>query len=159
MAHSRANVCQPTGFILQNCTIVEDASLRAEKATIQVFLGRPWGEYSRTIIIESFIGDVIRAEGYTLWNGTLGIDTLFYSEFNNRGLGAPKDKRVKWKGIKELSCDEIKCFTPKQYIKGDTWIPTTKNPPGAAGGNEELPFQANKNCYNTQATFQNNTCV
>lgn len=177
MAQSRINVRQPTGTVLQNCTIVEDASLRPDKATIQVFLGRPWAENSRTIVMESFIGDVIRPEGYTLWNGTFGIDTSFYSEFNNRGPGSPKDKRVKWKSIKELSANEIQRFTPKNFIQGDTWVPPTKipyaggfmfpvdpkkNPPGRAGpaeGNEDIPFQNNRNCYNTQAKFQGNTCV
>lgn len=177
MAQSRINVRQPTGTVLQNCTIVEDASLRPDKATIQVFLGRPWTENSRTIVMESFIGDIIRPEGYTLWNGTFGIDTAFYSEFNNRGPGSAKAGRVKWKAIKELTADEIQRYTPKDFIQGDTWVPPTKipyapgfmfpvdpkkKPPGPgvpAGGNEDIPFQNNKNCYNTQAKFQGNTCV
>ncbi|KAK1401677.1 Pectinesterase [Heracleum sosnowskyi] len=177
LAQSRTNVRQPTGTILQNCTIVEDASLRPDKATVQVYLGRPWGENSRTIIMESYIGDVIRPEGYTLWDGTFGIDTLFYSEFNNRGPGAAKDRRVKWKGIKELSSNQVERFTPKHFLQGDTWIPPTKipyapgfmfpvdpkkDPPVAAapvGGNDDIPFQMNKNCYNTQASFDNFNCI
>lgn len=177
MAQSRINVHQPTGVVLQNCTIVEDASLKADKATVETYLGRPWTEYSRTIIMESFISDVIRPEGYALWNGTYGIDTLFYSEFNNRGPGANKAKRVKWKGIKELTADQVQRYTPKEFIQADTWVPPTKIPyaPGflfptkqgakktgaiaTSPGNEDVPFEDIKKCYDTKANFTGKTCT
>lgn len=127
-AQGRKNVRQPTGIVLQNCTITADPTLYPVKNTIKSYLARPWKEYSRTIIMESFIDDVIQPEGYLKWNDTFALETLFYTEFNNRGPGSIKDKRVKWPGIKELTTDRILRFTAGQFIEGDTWIASTNVP-------------------------------
>ncbi|KAL1811868.1 hypothetical protein ACET3Z_021933 [Daucus carota] len=127
-AQGRKNVRQPTGIVLQNCTITADSSLQADKSKFETFLARPWKEYSRTVIMESFIDDVIKPEGYLPWNETFALETLFYTEYNNRGPSSSKDKRVKWPGIKELTTERIKRFTAASFIEGDTWIARTKVP-------------------------------
>ncbi|WOH04610.1 hypothetical protein DCAR_0624021 [Daucus carota subsp. sativus] len=127
-AQGRKNVRQPTGLVLQNCTITADSSLQADKSKFETFLARPWKEYSRTVIMESFIDDVIKPEGYLPWNETFALETLFYTEYNNRGPSSSKDKRVKWPGIKELTTERIKRFTAASFIEGDTWIARTKVP-------------------------------
>ncbi|KAK1401678.1 Pectinesterase [Heracleum sosnowskyi] len=127
-AQGRRNIRQPTGLVFQNCTIIGDSSLQPVKNKFRSYLGRPWKEYSRTVIMESFIGDVIQPDGFLPWNGTFALDTLFYTEFNNRGPGSNKDKRVKWPGIVELSPDRIQRFTASKFIEGDSWVPSSKVP-------------------------------
>ncbi|WOH14333.1 hypothetical protein DCAR_0933852 [Daucus carota subsp. sativus] len=127
-AQGRKNERQPTGIVFQNCTITDEASLHPVKNNFAVYLGRPWKEYSRTVIMESYLDDLIRPEGFLPWMGTIGLNTLFYTEFNNRGPGSSKDKRVNWPGIKELSPDRIQYFTANKFIQADGWVPSSKVP-------------------------------
>ncbi|KAG7552061.1 Pectinesterase inhibitor domain [Arabidopsis thaliana x Arabidopsis arenosa] len=136
-AHGRKDPRESTGFVLQGCTIVGEPDYLAVKENSKAYLGRPWKEYSRTIIMNTFIPDFIPPEGWQPWLGDFGLKTLFYSEVQNTGPGAPITKRVTWPGIKKLSEEEILTFTPAQYIQGDAWIPGKGVPyiPGLFTGN------------------------
>ncbi|MFS7986339.1 putative pectinesterase [Helianthus anomalus] len=127
-AQGRKESRQPTGLVLQNCSIVADPVYFPLRMQIKSYLGRPWKQFSRTIIMESFIDDLIQPQGWLPWNETFAFDTLFYSEFNNHGPGSSKLQRVQWPGIKELSAKRINRFTPGKFIVGDTWIPPTGVP-------------------------------
>ncbi|KAI4344669.1 hypothetical protein L6164_011868 [Bauhinia variegata] len=118
-AQGRIDKRETTGLILQNCEIKPDDNL--DKNKIKSYLGRPWKEYSRTIVMESQIGDVIHPDGWLPWEGDFALKTLFYGEFNNTGPGASTSKRVKWPGYKVLTKDEAKEFTVGNFI-GGTWI-------------------------------------
>ncbi|KAA8536810.1 hypothetical protein F0562_029288 [Nyssa sinensis] len=148
-AQGRKEKHQATGIVLQNCTITADPSYLPVKSTFKSYLGRPWKEYSRTIIMESYIDDLIMPEGWLPWNGNFALDTLNYAEFNNRGPGSSKTKRVRWRGIKEIAPNRIQQFTPSVFLWGNSWIPQTgvpyapglifsaskDNPNGGNGGN------------------------
>ncbi|VVA94037.1 unnamed protein product [Arabis nemorensis] len=136
-AHGRKDPRETTGFVLQGCTISGETDYLAVKETSKAYLGRPWKEYSRTIIMNTFIPDFIPPEGWQPWMDNFGLDTLFYSEVRNTGPGAPVMNRVTWPGIKKLSEEEILKFTPAQYIQGDAWIPGNGLPynPGLFTGN------------------------
>ncbi|KAJ4886125.1 putative pectinesterase/pectinesterase inhibitor 21 [Raphanus sativus] len=122
-AHGRKDARESTGFVFQGCTIAGEPDYLAVKETSKAYLGRPWKEYSRTIIMNSFIPDFIQPQGWQPWLGNFGLDTLFYSEVQNIGPGAALAGRVTWPGIKILSDEEILSFTPGMYIQGDVWIP------------------------------------
>ncbi|PSS19615.1 Pectinesterase [Actinidia chinensis var. chinensis] len=127
-AQGRKDNRQPTGIVLQNCTITADPAYYPVRNQIKSYLGRPWKEYSRTIIMESFIDDLIQPEGWMPWNGTFGLDTCFYTEYNNRGPSASKANRAHWKGVKKVTKARMERFTASQFIMGGTWIPVTGVP-------------------------------
>ncbi|XP_052180601.1 pectinesterase-like [Diospyros lotus] len=127
-AQGRKDRRQPTGLILQNCSIVADPEFFPFRNQTKNYLGRPWKEYSRTIIMESFIDDLIHPDGWMKWNDTFALNTCFYSEFNNRGPASSKLKRVQWRGVKELKGDDIQRFLAPRFIDGDRWIPKTGVP-------------------------------
>ncbi|XP_047979057.1 probable pectinesterase/pectinesterase inhibitor 58 [Salvia hispanica] len=127
-AHGRKDARQPTALVLQNCTFKADAELEPVKHQVKSYLGRPWKEFSRTIIMESFLDDFIQPDGWMPWEGEFGLQTLFYTEFNNRGPAAPKAQRVKWPGVKELPPARIKRFTAGEFLDGNRWIPKQKVP-------------------------------
>lgn len=131
-AQGRKDARQPTGIVIQNCTVTADQELLPVKHKFKTYLARPWKEYSRTIIMESFLDDVIQPEGYLPWNATFALNTLFYTEFNNRGPAAPKMNRVKWESIKELPSERIRRFTANPFLDGNKWVPPTRVP--YAGG-------------------------
>ncbi|CAA0822316.1 Probable pectinesterase/pectinesterase inhibitor 58 [Striga hermonthica] len=131
-AQGRKDIRQPTGLVLQNCSFVADHDYFPLRHTNKAYLGRPWKEFSRTIILESFLDDLIQPQGWLPWNETFALDTLFYTEFNNRGPAASKAGRVTWAGVKELPASRIRRFTADKFIDGKRWVPVQGVP--YAGG-------------------------
>ncbi|GER49482.1 plant invertase/pectin methylesterase inhibitor [Striga asiatica] len=131
-AQGRKDIRQPTGLVLQNCSFIADPDYFPLRHTNKAYLGRPWKEFSRTIILESFLDDLIQPQGWLPWNETFALDTLFYTEFNNRGPAASKAGRVTWAGVKELPASRIRRFTADEFIDGKRWVPVQGIP--YAGG-------------------------
>ncbi|MCD9641682.1 hypothetical protein HAX54_028028 [Datura stramonium] len=64
------------GFVIQNCDI-RRAAVLAPSSPIKAYLGRPWKEYSRTIIMQSNIDAFVDPEGWAPWNTTdFGLHTV-----------------------------------------------------------------------------------
>ncbi|KAF8018019.1 hypothetical protein BT93_H3042 [Corymbia citriodora subsp. variegata] len=127
-AQGRSGKREASAIILQNCTIAAHPSDTPIKGQTLSYLGRPWREYSRTIIMESYIDDIIQPEGWMPWLGDFGLNTCFYGEYKNRGPGASTSKRVKWKGIKKITSAHAVDFTAGRFMKGDRWIRTAGVP-------------------------------
>ncbi|XP_043711442.1 putative pectinesterase/pectinesterase inhibitor 28 [Telopea speciosissima] len=128
-AQGRKEENEPTGIVLQDCTITADPLLVPVMAKNPSFLGRPWKQYSRTIIMNTQIENVIQPEGWLPWMGNFALDTLYYAEFNNKGPGAALTKRVKWPGIKTpLTTQQALAYTPAKFLDGDRWIKHTGVP-------------------------------
>ncbi|KAK8948286.1 putative pectinesterase/pectinesterase inhibitor 13 [Platanthera guangdongensis] len=123
-AHGKDSPNERTGLVIQNCRIVPDQSLYSDRLEIPSYLGRPWKQYSTTIVMESSIGDLIRPEGWMAWDGDFALDTLYYAEYNNRGPGSSIKARVNWKGYRgDIDRNEALKWTAGQLLTGDTWIP------------------------------------
>ncbi|KAK7338201.1 hypothetical protein VNO77_18803 [Canavalia gladiata] len=128
-AQGRVDPNQNTGIVIQKCRIGATKDLEAVKKSFPTFLGRPWKEYSRTVIMQSTISDVIDPAGWHEWNGNFALNTLFYAEYRNSGPGADTSRRVKWRGFKVItSATEANTFTPANFIAGATWLPSTGFP-------------------------------
>ncbi|GAB4843641.1 hypothetical protein Ancab_013606 [Ancistrocladus abbreviatus] len=127
-AQGRSEPNGPGAIILQGCTITSDPAFYPLRTKNKAFLGRPWKQYSRTIIMQSNIDDSIAPEGWTPWVGNFGLNTLFYAEYGNKGAGAVETARVKWPGIKKLTPQQIQVFTPEKFYKGSQWIAPTGAP-------------------------------
>ncbi|KAK9664702.1 hypothetical protein RND81_14G062200 [Saponaria officinalis] len=128
-AQGRTEQNGPGVFVLQGCTISGTPDYMPVKAKNPSYLGRPWKEYSRTIVMTSNIEDVIAPQGWTAWAGDFALNTLFYAEYQNKGTGSNLAQRVKWAGIKTLSPPQADGFTPgKLFVTGDKWIPQTGVP-------------------------------
>lgn len=125
-AHGRKEPDQNTGFTFQFCNISADADLAKSPNPTPTFLGRPWKEYSRTIIMQSTIGSVVSKQGWLEWNGNFGLNTLYYAEYNNTGPGAALTDRVKWPGFHVLTRPrQATNFTVAHFINGNVWLPST----------------------------------
>ncbi|XP_054781391.1 pectinesterase-like [Prosopis cineraria] len=128
-AQGRVDPNQNTGIVIQKSRIGATKDLEAQKKNFKTFLGRPWKEYSRTVIMQSSITDVIDPVGWHEWNGDFALDTLFYGEYQNSGAGAGTANRVKWKGFKVItSASEAQKFTAANFIGGSNWLGSTGFP-------------------------------
>lgn len=127
-AQGRSDPNQNTGISMQNCRIDAAPDLAAELNSTKNYLGRPWKVYSRTVLMQSYIGELIQPAGWLEWNGTNGLDTLFYGEFDNHGPGADTSQRVQWSGYNLLSATQALNFTVLNFTLGNTWLPDTDIP-------------------------------
>ncbi|KAI9387943.1 hypothetical protein POPTR_010G247700v4 [Populus trichocarpa] len=132
-AQGRTDPNQNTGISIHNCTIEAAPDLAMDRNSTDSnltlnFLGRPWKEYSRTVIMQSYIGELIQPVGWLEWNGTVGLDTIYYGEFQNYGPGANTSRRVQWPGFNLMNATQAVNFTVYNFTMGDTWLPYTDVP-------------------------------
>lgn len=78
------------GLVFLSC------KLTATEGTANVFLGRPWRDYAKTVFINCHMGAHITPEGWANWENTSRDKTAYYAEFDNIGPGATKERRVTW---------------------------------------------------------------
>lgn len=121
LAQARVDKFETTGFVLQNCRIEPHDSLKSVKNKVKSYLGRPWKEYSRSVVMESTINDLIDPKGWVAYKGDFGIKTVYFAEYNNKGTRANTDSRVKWPGFKVIQKKEAVNYTVGSFFPGD-WI-------------------------------------
>ncbi|KAL3522043.1 hypothetical protein ACH5RR_014877 [Cinchona calisaya] len=122
-AQGRTDPNSITGTSIQNCDIIASSDLAPVKGSIKTYLGRPWQAYSRTVVMESNIGDHIDPAGWSVWDGDLYLKTLYYGEYQNAGPGAGTRGRVKWARV--ISTADATKFTVAQFIQGGQWLKDT----------------------------------
>jgi pectinesterase len=108
---------QEFGFVFLDCKLIA-----ADEAN-QVYLGRPWRPFAKTVFIRTEMGGHIVPGGWNAWPGDpLFADkdkTAYYAEFGNTGAGANTAKRVSWS--KQLQKREVKKYTLHHIFK--SWLP------------------------------------
>ncbi|KAI3803301.1 hypothetical protein L1987_31451 [Smallanthus sonchifolius] len=128
-AQGRSDPNQNTGIVIQKCRIGATSDLRAVQGSFPTYLGRPWREYSRTVVMQSTISNVINSAGWFPWSGNFALDTLYYGEYQNTGAGASTANRVTWRGYRVItSATEAQGFTAGNFIGGGNWLRATGFP-------------------------------
>ncbi|GJZ34120.1 pectinesterase, active site-containing protein [Tanacetum coccineum] len=129
-AQGRLDPNQNTGISLQDCTIMAAPDFPvAERANFSTFLGRPWRNYSRTIVMRSYLGDLIDPQGWCAWNKYSSLDTVEYIEYMNFGPGADTRNRVQWVGYHNNSTRDVEKFTVQSFLHGaNEWLKSTDLP-------------------------------
>ncbi|XP_062180629.1 pectinesterase-like [Phragmites australis] len=129
-AQGRSDPNQNTGTSIQGCALVPAPELAANAAfPTLTYLGRPWKNYSRTVVMESYVGALVDPSGWMPWSGDVALDTLYYAEYNNSGPGAGTSRRVGWPGYHVLSdVADAGNFTVTSMVLGDNWLPQTGVP-------------------------------
>ncbi|KFK38796.1 hypothetical protein AALP_AA3G161400 [Arabis alpina] len=122
-AQGKTDSNQNTGISIQRCTI----SAANGNVTAPTYFGRPWKEFSTTVIMQSEVGSIVRAAGWLSW--VLGTDppsSILYGEYKNSGSGSGLNQRIKWAGYKPILSDaEARRFTVATFIRGGDWLPAT----------------------------------
>ncbi|KAK4784777.1 hypothetical protein SAY86_019145 [Trapa natans] len=118
-AQGKKDPNQNTGLSIQKCSFSAlDGNLIAP-----TYLGRPWKDFSTTIIMQSNIGGFLNPKGWIQW--VSGVDpprTINYGEYQNTGPGASTTQRVTWSGYKPtLTASEAGKFTVESFI-GSDWL-------------------------------------
>ncbi|KAG7553243.1 Pectin lyase fold/virulence factor [Arabidopsis thaliana x Arabidopsis arenosa] len=126
-AQGRENSSQPTGISIISSKILAAPDLIPVQANFKAYLGRPWQLYSRTVIMKSFIGDLVDPAGWLKWKDNFALETLYYGEYMNEGPGSNMTNRVQWPGFKRIeTAEEATQFSVGPFIEEfshvDVWI-------------------------------------
>ncbi|XP_059294690.1 pectinesterase [Lycium ferocissimum] len=128
-AQGREDPNQNTGISILGGKIASAADLIPVESSFKNYLGRPWKEYSRTVIMLAHIGSLIDPAGFLEWDGTFALSTLYYGEYMNRGPGSNTSARVNWPGYRVINnSTEASQFTVGNFIEGKEWLPDTGYP-------------------------------
>ncbi|WJX25634.1 pectinesterase [Trifolium repens] len=112
-AQKRQGLIADTGFSILNSKVVGCG---------QVYLGRPWGDYSRVIFSYTYMDNLVLPEGWvdSMGDGHHHNLTVFYAEYKCSGPGSCFARRPSW--IRRLSDKDAQEFIGVQFIHGDTWL-------------------------------------
>ncbi len=102
---------QEYGYVFSHCRFT------GEGPEGSVYLGRPWREYAKVVILDSWLGAHIRPEGWDDWSKEGAHQTAYYAEYQNSGPGAGGN-RVSWSHM--LSEEEAGRYT-KESVLGDNF--------------------------------------
>lgn len=119
-AQGKKDPNQNTGICIQKCSISAFGNL-----TAKTYLGRPWKEFSTTVIMQSKIGALLDPVGWKGWVANVDPPiSIFYAEYQNSGPGSNVDNRVKWAGYRSTLSDvDAGKFTVETFIQGHDWLP------------------------------------
>ncbi|RVT74488.1 pectin esterase [Flavobacterium sufflavum] len=105
----------PYGFVFLNCKLITNAASKS------YYLGRPWGNYARTVFVKCEMAAHIKAEGWHNWSKPEAETTTFYGEYSSTGAGGNTASRVSWSHL--LTLEQFTTdYTINAIFKG--WIPT-----------------------------------
>ncbi|KAG9459764.1 hypothetical protein H6P81_004272 [Aristolochia fimbriata] len=121
LANGRSDPGQSTGFSVHKSMIVSGAG----SGSVESYLGRPWKEYSRSVVMQSKIDGAIRSRGWIEWDDNFALKTLYFAEYLNEGPGAGTSGRVRWPGYHVMGPKDALQFTVASFIKGGSWLPST----------------------------------
>jgi pectinesterase len=89
------------GYVFYECNFTSDCPPKT------VYLGRPWRNYAKAVLIRCHLGAHIKEEGWCDWNKEDAHETVLFGEFESSGSGAEgilTGRRVPWS--KQLMKDE-----------------------------------------------------
>ncbi|KAL0452567.1 UNVERIFIED_CONTAM: putative pectinesterase/pectinesterase inhibitor 60 [Sesamum latifolium] len=129
-AQGRGDPFQNTGISIHNSRVMPAPDLKPVVRSFKTYLGRPWQQYSRTVIMKSYLDSLVSPEGWSRWEDSdFALSTLYYGEYQNFGPGGSTRNRVKWPGYHVIrSTNVANRFTVANLIAGRAWLPSTGVP-------------------------------
>lgn len=119
-AQGRGDPFQNTGISIIGCRILPAPDLKPAVEHVRTYLGRPWQEYSRTVVMKTYLDGFLAPEGWSRWGDSdFALTTLYYGEYQNFGPGAAMGSRVNWTGYHvRMTPAEASRFTVYGLIAG-----------------------------------------
>ena len=98
------------GYIFKEC------NLTAAAEVTNVYLGRPWRDYAKTVYINCTMGNHIAEVGWNNWSRPETETTAYYAEYKCTGFGFKPQNRVKW--AHQLTDKEAEIYTMENIFAG-----------------------------------------
>ena len=103
---------QEFGYVFKHCKITSDENVN------EVYLGRPWRTYAKTVFYKCDLGNHIKPEGWHNWSNKEAEVNSFYAEYNCKGAGYKPELRVGWSH--QLKTSEAKKYSIENILKSNT---------------------------------------
>ena len=128
-AQGRTDPNQNTGISIHTSQVMASSGLKPVLSSFKTYLGRPWREYSRTVYLQTYLDTLVDPAGWVEWDSNFALNTLYYGEYKNSGLGSSTSGRVKGGGYRVISsATEASQFSAANFIAGQSWLPSTSVP-------------------------------
>ena len=102
---------QKFGYIFRNCRFLAGEGV-GEKT---MYLGRPWREFAKTVLIGCEIGPHIKPEGWDDWGKPVFHEAGFYAEYGCYGPGSGTAERAAFARV--LTEDEAAGYTYEAFME------------------------------------------
>lgn len=107
---------QAYGYVMKRCRFTGNCPPHS------AYLGRPWREYAKTVLLDCYIGGHICPEGWDDWNKPHAHNTSFYAEYGSYGPGSDISRRPDW--IHRLTREQCSDYIITGVLSGDDgWNP------------------------------------
>lgn len=131
-AQGRLSPNQTTGIVIHNSVVREAPGTQmGARGGVKTYLGRPWKEYARTVVMGSYLDRLIDPKGWLDWDDATPFRrrTLYFGEYRNTGPGSATENRVQWAGFHVISdIQEARQFTLPKFVGAASWLPAIKVP-------------------------------
>lgn len=118
---------EPHGFVFHGCSF----TAAQDVAPDSVYLGRPWREWAQTVLIDCWLGQHIKREGWWDWNKPAAHERACYAGAILHGPAGDTAGWVPW--TRELDAATTARYAREQVLSGaDGW-----DPEGGSGDNVE----------------------
>lgn len=118
---------EPYGFVFHGCSF----TAAQDVAPDSVYLGRPWREWAQTVLIDCWLGQHIKREGWWDWNKPAAHERACYAGAILHGPAGDTAGWVPW--TRELDAATTARYAREQVLSGaDGW-----DPEGGSGDNVE----------------------
>jgi pectinesterase len=106
---------QEYGYVFEGCHFTGNCPPRS------VYLGRPWRNFARVVLLHCRMEEHIRREGWHDWGKREAHDTLYFAEAGSTGPGAVPEERPEW--VTLLNEDELTPYSRARVLGGkDGWM-------------------------------------
>ena len=107
---------QTYGYVMKNCRFTGNCP------PASAYLGRPWRDWAKTVLIDCYMDRHICPEGWDDWNKPAARENCFFAEYGSTGPGAVMERRPDW--VKRLSAKDLSHYEKALVLGGtDGWNP------------------------------------
>lgn len=99
---------EPFGYVFSHCRFTSDCPRHS------VYLGRPWRDYAKTVLLYCELQDHIRPEGFHDWGKPHARENCYYAEYKCFGPGADTSLRDDF--VKSLTDTESLLYTRENVL-------------------------------------------
>lgn len=109
---------EPYGFVFHGCSFTASQDVAPDS----VYLGRPWREWAQTVLIDCWLGQHIKREGWWDWNKPAAHERARYAGAILHGPSGDTAGWVPW--ARELDAAAVVRYAREQVLAGaDGWDP------------------------------------
>lgn len=122
---------EPYGFVFHGCSF----TAAQDVAPDSVYLGRPWREWAQTVLIDCWLGQHIKREGWWDWAKPAAHERAHYAGASLHGPANDAENWAPW--AHELDATATTRYAREQVLSGaDGWDP--EGSPGDAAETDSL---------------------